>query len=156
MNLKILILLLTLSSNVFGNAVNKKDYTFTIAKGKTVKENKQTFYVIPTTLTNKTKDTLKYLSMSCSWQEFYSINSEKMQIVNSSCDKNISILLTLAPNQSTKVKVKLYRPKSFASAIKFRLGFKLFKVSNTVRKLNFPSSVKQKNKIVIWSDTISI
>ena len=47
------------------------------------------------TLTNNSSDTLKYYSMSCSYEEFYSVKTEKLTIEQSVCDENSSIIIEI-------------------------------------------------------------
>lgn len=140
----------------FSQTAKKENYTLTIIRGKVVKENKQKFWITPTTLTNNTKDTIRYYSMSCSWQIFYSVNSNKLQVEGKDCDKNIPTILTLAPRQSRTVEIRLLiSPKIDASKIKFKIGFNLMKVSSTQKELEFDFKEQQKKKNIIWSNIIS-
>ena len=139
----------------FSQTEKNKDYTLTITKGKVVKENKQTFWVTPTTLTNNTKDTLKYFSMSCSWQDFYSVDNSKLQVEGTLCDKNIPTILTLAPGQSRAVEIRLLISQTMdASTINFKIGFNIMKVKSSANKFDFNEQTKKKN--VIWSNIISM
>ncbi|MEO6175311.1 MAG: hypothetical protein ABIP27_09190 [Flavobacterium circumlabens] len=139
----------------FSQTAKRDNYTLTIIKGKVVKENKQTFWITPTTLGNNTKDTLRYYSMSCSWQSFYSVDNNKLQVEGKDCDKNIPIILTLAPGQSRTVKIRLLISQTIAtSKIKFKIGFNLMKVSGTKKDFNFDFKEQQKKKNIIWSNII--
>ncbi|QSB25081.1 hypothetical protein [Flavobacterium sp. CLA17] len=139
----------------FSQTTKKENYTLTIIKGKVVKENKQTFWITPATLTNNTKDTLRYYSMSCSWHSFYSVDNNKLQVEEKDCDKNIPIILTLAPGQSRTVKIRLLISQTIAtSKIKFKIGFNLMKVSGTQKNFNFDFKEQQKKKNIIWSNII--
>jgi hypothetical protein len=123
---------------------------------KVIKENKQRFLITPTTLTNNTKDTLKYYSMSCSWQDFYSVDSKELQVDGQDCDKNIPIILTLAPGESKTVEIRLLMDQTiYASEIKFKIGFNLMKVSSTQKEFDFDFNEQQKKKNIIWSNIIS-
>ena len=53
------------------------------------------------TLINNTSDTVKYISMDCSWQESYRINSDKWEIDISICYKNGRVIISLPPHQRT-------------------------------------------------------
>ncbi|MGQ7947601.1 hypothetical protein [Flavobacterium sp. WC2509] len=141
----------------FSQTAKKENYTLTIIKGKVVKENKQTFWITPTTLTNNTKDTLRYYSMSCSWQIFYSVDSNKLQVDEGmGCDKNIPTILTLAPGQSRTVEIRLLISQTIdASEIKFKIGFNLMKVSSAPKEFDFDFKEQQKKKNIIWSNIIS-
>ena len=151
------IAILFFASFSFSQTVKKADYKLTITKGKVIKENKQTFWVTPTTLTNNTKNTLKYFSMSCSWQDFYSVDNNKLEIEGTPCDKNIPTILTLAPGQSKTVEIRLLISQTMdASEIKFRIGFNLMKLSKTQKVYAFDIKEEQKKKNVIWSNIISM
>ncbi|MCD0465423.1 hypothetical protein [Flavobacterium sp. ENC] len=139
----------------FSQTVKKENYTLTIIRGKVVKENNQTFWITPATLTNNTKDTLRYYSMSCSWQSFYSVDNNKLQVEAKNCDKNIPIILTLAPGKSRTLKIRLLMRQTIAtSKIKFKIGFNLMKVSGTHKEFNFDFEEQQKKKNIIWSNII--
>ncbi|MRX41129.1 hypothetical protein GJU43_17725 [Flavobacterium sp. LC2016-23] len=139
----------------FSQTAKKDNYTLTIRKGKVVKENKQTFWITPTTLTNNTRDTVRYYSMSCSWQSFYSVDNNKLQVEAKNCDKNIPIILTLAPGKSRTVKIRLLLSHRIdPSEIKFKIGFNLIKVSGTHKEFNFDFEEQQRKKNIIWSNII--
>jgi hypothetical protein len=139
----------------FSQTAKKENYTLTIKKGKVIEENKQRFLMTPATLTNNTKDTLKYYNMSCSWQDFYSVDSKELQVDGQDCDKNIPIILTLAPGESKTVEIRLLMDQTiYASEIKFKIGFNLMKVSSTQKEFDFDFNEQQKKKNIIWSNII--
>lgn len=134
-----------------------QNVVLTIQKGEKIKENKVTYWIIPTTLTNNTKDTLNYFSMSCSWQDFYSINSRKLQIEPSECFKNIPVILTLALGKKEKVNIKLQISQTMdAPKINFKIGFNLIKVKSGQSFFDFDLNEEGKKKQMIWSNEISM
>jgi len=148
------IIFISFSGLTFCQAPIKVDYKFEIEKGKIVKEDDQTFWVIPTTFTNQTKDTLKYFSMSCSWQYFYSVDNEKLKIEQPLCDKDIYIILKLEPNQSKKAELRLLISQTkYASIINFKIGFHLVPDQVFMDNYDFQN---QLNKKIIWSNEISM
>lgn len=149
--------ILLFANSSFSQTEKKADYKLTITKGKVVKENKQTFWVTPTTLTNNTKDTLKYFSMSCSWQDFYSVDNSKLVVEDTPCDKNIPTILTLTPGQSKTVEIRLLISQTMdSSKIKFRIGFNLMKLVKNQKVYEFDFKEEKKKKNVIWSNIISM
>jgi len=76
-------------------------------KENPLKNKNETCWIIPTTLKNNTKDTLNYLSMTCSWEEFYLVDNSKLEVEQKGCDKNMPKMLTLAPGQKATVEIKL-------------------------------------------------
>ena len=150
------IVFLVFNCMAFSQPSKKENYTLTIIKGKVTEENKQTFWITLATLTNNTKDTLRYYSMSCSWQDFYSVDNNILQVKGQGCDKNIPTILTLAPGQSRTVKIKLLIKSSVdTSKIQFKIGFNLMKVSRTQREFDFDFKELEKKKNIIWSNIIS-
>lgn len=151
------IVFLVFNCVAFSQTSKKENYTLTIIKGKVIEENKQTFCITPATLTNNTKDTLRYYSMSCSWQDFYLVdNNNILQVKREGCDKNIPTILKLAPGKSRTVNIKLLIKSSInTSKIKFKIGFNLMKVSSNQRELDFDLKEREKKKNIIWSNIIS-
>ncbi len=133
------------------------DYVLTIKKGTIKKQGEQTYWVIPTTLTNKSKDTLRYFSMSCSWQDFYSVDSRKLNIEPSLCEKNIPTILTIAPGQSSMVHIRLIVSQTMdTKEIKFKIGFNLIAAHKGQNPFDYDDKEGQKNKNIIWSNLISM
>jgi hypothetical protein len=114
--------------------------------------------LLETTLWNNTKDTLKYLSMSCSWQEVYSFSNPKISIPVDPCSKNTPVIISVIPetNAKTFFKVNL-NGISQGSKEKVKLGLKLIPMkdsgnvySETVSKLR-AGSVD-----ILWSNEIQL
>ena len=90
--------------------------------------------------------------MSCSWQNFYSVDNKKLEIEQSSCDKNIYIILTLEPNQSKKAELRiLINQEMDASIVNFKIGFHLVRDQVFMDNYDFQN---QMNKQIIWSNEI--
>lgn len=148
--------ILLLSNLTFSQTAKMSNYTLTIKKGEIVKESKHTFWVIPVTLTNNSKVTLRYFSMSCSWQDFYCVDNKKMQLETALCDKNIPTILTLAPRQSRTIEIRLLIDQTMkGSEVKFKIGLNLIKASKAQKPLEFDYKEKQNKKNLIWSNQIS-
>ena len=149
------IAVLFFNSLTLSQTAKKEGYTLTITKGKVVKEYKQTFWVTPTTLTNNTKNTLRYFSMSCSWQDFYSVDNNKLQIGGVDCDKNVPTILIIAPRQTKTVELRLLMSQTMdASEMKFKIGLNLMKVPKTQKPMDFKFREERKKKNLIWSNVI--
>jgi hypothetical protein len=149
--------ILLFSILTFSQTGKMNSYELNIKKGKTVKENNQTFWIIPVRFANNSLDTLRYFSMSCSWQDFYSVDNKKLQIETALCDKNIPIILIIAPGQTKTVEIRLLiSPTIVDSKIKFRIGFNLMEASNSQKPLDFDFIEEQKKKNLIWSNEISM
>lgn len=145
------------------------EYVLTIKQGKYEKGSygkidNQTFYVVPIILTNNTDGTLKYLSMSCSWNEFYCVDNDKMDIYWETCTRNFPIMLTLLPHKSADREIKLViKQTTGTSKLKFRIGIHLLKVKNNEKDMDDvyneykkSESTRQNPKNIIWSNTIEM
>lgn len=83
-------------------------YTLTAGKPEIKKESGQRWLQIPVTLTNTTADTLKYATMTCSWQYSYTVDKPSVKIEEIPCDKNITNRIILPPYQNNTVPLRLY------------------------------------------------
>ncbi len=101
-------------------------------------------------LLNKSNDTLKYRTLSCSWQDFYLSNSENINISINNCDKNIPAIITVNPNESRTVKLTINITKQIPNY--FKIGLKLCQIKNLE-----PSTKHNKleNCEIIWCSNIS-
>jgi len=148
-------------------ATDRRNYVITIDQNKvsTLKYSRpkdnyyeKTVLFVPVKLTNNSNDTLKYMTMSCSWEEFYMADRREIATIPiEPCDKNIPKCLTLGPHKSVIVNVpvvKLQRGK------RFRIGMALIKLNNhdnLFDLLNIGSySIDKKDDNIIWSNTIEL
>ena len=152
----VLILFINPLGFTYSQVSKSKDYILTITKGRVEKIDKNTYWIIPTTFTNQSKDTLKYFSMSCSWSDFYTVDNRKLQVRGNDCDKNIPIILTLAPNACKTVEVYLQISQTMdASSISFRIGMHLVKAGKSTDNYNYFGE-KENKKDIIWSNAIEM
>ncbi|MGL4629768.1 MAG: hypothetical protein ACRCVT_01080 [Leadbetterella sp.] len=142
---------------VFSQVAPSSIYSFTIQKGKFQKQGKITYLLVSATLTNHSKDTLNYTSMSCSWEDFYIVDNKNMGLEHLGCDKNAPIVLTLPPSQNRKTELPIIiNPKIDFSDRKCRIGFYLIKKlpNQNIYKFNFQEEKEKEN--IIWSNWIDI
>ncbi len=152
----LLFILLTLSlGQTKAQSINTDAYKLKIQKGRIEKKSSQIFWHIPTTFTNLSKDTLKYFNMTCSWQEAYLLNTEKLNIMINLCDKNVPAILSLAPNKSVTVELDLMvNDATDTSPISFKIGFNLIPANKPRLEFNPKEFLQKKN--VIWSNEVKI
>lgn len=153
---KVLLILLVIYFTNCANAQKNSDkyHVLTITKGKVVTKGNDVFWETPATLSNTSKDTLHYMSMSCSWQDFYTINTKKLDIQVGDCDKNVPQHLSIPPNKSTTVVLSLMvkHPKENIP-LKFKIGYDLILIADDKHWLTYNDNVNER-KIVIWSNEI--
>ena len=149
----------TLTTLTFGQKDTSK-YVLAIKQVKNEKTAQKTFWIVSTTVTNNSNETLKYLSMSCSWQEFYYVDNNKMSIDVGVCTKNGPIIVNLAPNESVnkEIKLQIKQDNGGFNKIKFKIGMNLLQVKNenTTSQL-YDEFLKDKfMKNIIWSNSIEM
>jgi hypothetical protein len=157
--IKIFALFLMLSIAIpkqnFSQSVTNGDYTLSIRKGAFTKQGSQNIWIIPTTLTNLSKDTLKYFSLRCSWQDFYLVDNEKLFVLKSICDKNTPFVLKLAPGKSTTTELKLLiTPTMDTTIVPFKVGFNIIRANMPASEFKMKELLFREN--VIWSNVITI
>ncbi|PCJ67302.1 MAG: hypothetical protein COA58_03000 [Bacteroidetes bacterium] len=145
-----------IGNEAFGQTVNSEDYVLELKKVQIEIRNENTFWIVPVVLTNNSKDTLKYYSMSCSWQEFYSVSSEKLIIQLSECGKNAPIIVEIPPKESKTIQLDLLllSPTIDTSEIKFKIGLNLMKVSESQNRFDYDHEEQNLRKNIIWSNYI--
>lgn len=133
-----------------------KDYPLTIKPGKIIKDKVDSFIEVPVTLTNKTSQKLAYGSMSCSWQDFYTVDGKDLFVEGTDCDKNMPIILELAPLQSKTVLLRLQiKNTSGKNAATFKIGFNLITLLDDKQGEEFIMGGDFKENI-IWSNQITM
>ncbi len=147
----LLILLASIASNA--QATSKNNYTLKIKKFLQESVRGTKFWLVECTLTNYSKDTLNYLSMSCSWTDFYSVNKKEFEIDGFECDNNIPRVITIVPGESRQEVLRLFNRKNLldSKSTKFKVGINLIMTASTS---NFINKLKIKN--IIWSNVISL
>lgn len=129
-------------------------YTLSIEKGKTGNAERGHYYEVPVTLTNTAKDTVYYLSWSCS-QDLYSTNHTGITAEQIPCDKNIVIRLALPPGKSRTVDLKfLIKDENDTKPPSFKVGFNLIIVPGDDSIFKKWQEYK-KVKNIIWSNEIT-
>ncbi|MCW4469131.1 hypothetical protein OGH69_09160 [Flavobacterium sp. MFBS3-15] len=154
MNQKILFLMISAIfyiTPVYRPASNE-NYILTSKKGKEIEEDGKKFLAIPVTLTNTSKDTLAYYTMSCSWQDFYVIDNELLKIEQVPCESNIYVPEKVAPGKSTTVILRLEKPV-LTGRIKFRTGLNIVPYS---AKEKFNREMFRSKKNIIWSNEVTM
>lgn len=156
MKLRFLIsFLLILQASTESNAqvAPKSNYTLKIERFFKESVRGTKFWLVECTLTNYSKDTLSYLTMSCSWTDFYSVDKKDFEIEGLVCDKNIPDLIKIAPGESRQEVLRLFNRKNLidSKSQEFKVGLNLI----TTKSTNNLKS-KQKIKNILWSNVISL
>jgi hypothetical protein len=68
------------------------------SKGRPYAYLKRKVYLVPVIVQNNRNDTLKYLSMGCSWPDFYHCNNKYFKVPPSICEWNPAIMVNIPPH----------------------------------------------------------
>ena len=180
--LPLLIIIFSCTANTKQKVEKNKERFYLKAIISEIKiDSSYNYFSIMTNLINDTKDTIKYASNSCSWQDFYIIDKEQL-IVNRKlilneigCDHDYPQLKTILPYSTDETKILKFKfKKSFKELhhLIFKVGFYFLPVINSedawdkAKKQNNLRNVIWENwdktkqqsifKDVIWSDSLVI
>lgn len=146
---------------------DRKNYILSIDQHKITKRDtplyyqnkeKQTLLLIPLKFTNNSKDTLKYISMSCSWLEFYQVNFKGMAVWGDGCDKNIPSIIKVAPHTSRMMRIPVfYKREAIAKNSKFKIGMSLQKrISREQPDDAYTYLLRPETSNLIWSNEVKV
>jgi len=147
-------------------ATDRKNYVMTIdpiavfmTKYSLPKDNdyNKSVLFVPVKFTNNSNDTLRYLTMTCSWEEFYTTDNHEVAIIpGRNCDTNFPKDLILRPHKSIKLTVPVVK---IHGGKKFRIGMILIKVdqkNDSFYLIEKALSLSNKDKYTIWSNLIEL
>ncbi len=147
---------------------DRRNYTLSIDQKKITKsyttlrftaKDEHTVLSIPSKFTNNSKDTLRYMSMSCSWYDFYQINIKGTEFwSNSDCDKNIPAKIIVLPHKSLITLVQIiYKKGSIATGTKFKIGMSLQKRINREQPDDaYTYLLRPETSNLIWSNEVKV
>jgi hypothetical protein len=115
------------------------------------------FVFLKSSIRNNSADTMKIVSMICSWGDAYSFDNPTIQKEVSYCYGNGPVLISVPPQQSTDTYLRVLVSKKVNEwrGIKFRLGYNLV-LRDTSKEIFSQVSQINDMKNVIWSDTIRL
>jgi hypothetical protein len=148
-----MLLLVTLLANLAFTGDKLKDYVLEVKTIRVVEQKEEKYLIATVKLTNNTADTLKYLSMTCSYEEFYLLKSKTLRLAGYECDKNVPKTVTIPPHKSDSVGLKFKVPGDGKQPIKYKVGLMLVKnEGDNLLKLLYHKPMKH---ITVWSDEVS-
>ncbi|HWD88093.1 MAG TPA: hypothetical protein VG367_08205 [Mucilaginibacter sp.] len=146
---------------------DRKYYILTLDKGivfvaKTSPpfDRKKYFYALTkVTLFNNGNDTLKYINMTCSWDEAFITNNRNINIAGWGCDSNFPTVYKIPPHKSVPFDIPFLIARNLAGK-KLRVGFYLIKPDKRRSIINdfeiFWRSRKSFSDCLIWSNEVTI
>ncbi|MGZ3810360.1 MAG: hypothetical protein ACXVB0_16550 [Mucilaginibacter sp.] len=111
----------------------------------------------PLTLTNNTDDTLKYVGMSFSWWDFYSLDNRNFALAADYWNvfKNERVILVLPPHQSVTSNIKIVTYKEYYRGEKLRIAMRLQKVVHVPIAGDITPIGAESNEL-IWSNGVAL
>jgi hypothetical protein len=125
------------------------------AKLAAVKSIDQGVYItVKTSITNNSSDTLRYLSMSCSWANYYVIDQRALHLPTPQCDRDTALLIVIPPHKQQEAVLRLISLLTAKQLhnTKFKVGFKFVQACDTDKA----SKELRKSKNVVWSNNLVI
>ena len=111
------------------------------------------------TLTNNTKDTLRYLNMSCSWHEIYELQGKDVSMLPWDCFNNKTRAIIIWPHRSLSVNFKLLlKPVETPGKRSFTMGMHLIKAEKKDRSKYTDMITKGRldSTNILWSNAIKL
>jgi len=149
----------------YPSKVQKKGYLLSIdrekigkARDSVVRGIPYAFVLLPVELSNYSNDTLKYVSMTCSWDMIFTIDKKAVSIKGWGCDSNIPTVSIIPPLKSYTYNISLLIQKNaFNGSYNLKIGMYLFKYSGSFKSFeNFLLSDRKSSDNLIWSNNITI
>lgn len=139
------------------NIKRHKSYLFTIEKINIVNKNNEEYWTLKAVLKNNTNDTLKHQSMSCSYTDLYNVSNNTFKIVKQECLRNVSVIASIPPYQTSEVELTLIKNKNNKTNFnQFQIILNLVKVKNSKIRIETNEKKSVKNTKRIYSNTIEI
>jgi hypothetical protein len=135
----------------------KGKIVFSAKLEKAGNDDNPNYLLIETSLMNGTLDTLKFISMSCSWEDLYALDTEQLYIPGKACDGNYPIIKKIPPGTSEIKEIKVLPPVDFKSTnLEFRIGFNLVELKSHEEMRNLLLTYKRltDGKNIIWSEAL--
>ncbi|HEY2580640.1 MAG TPA: hypothetical protein VGI43_02485 [Mucilaginibacter sp.] len=107
-------------------------------------------------LSNYSKDTLKYMIMSCSWYDQFQVNNKKLTIFGWPCDGNFPVERIIIPHKSASFGVPIIVTKGSSKTETFKIAMNLFMGNKKNQDFLFESPDKYKAVNLIWSNEVEL
>jgi len=133
-----------------------KKVVLSVVTSKWTQDSTIAYLPVTATLSNSTYSDTSFLIMSCSWDEFFEVDTKELFLLRSDCNKNVPERILLQPNSTKQFELKLRsrtgKPKL---GLRFRVGFDWLPVSEGEDIINKYLQFKE-GRNIIWSDTLRL
>ena len=118
------------------------------------------FTTFPLKLTNSSNEILRYINMTCSWEEIYKTDNDNLRILGHDCDSNFPHVITIEPHKSTVIQIPLvFNKGTIVRPFKFKMGMSLQKFIDNTQLFDFAPDVymlRPETSNLIWSNEVEI
>jgi hypothetical protein len=132
-----------------------KNYRLRAGASKAIQKNGKTSWVVKTTLTNRSRDTLFYFSSACSESIYYMIDQITLHVNGQKCDLDEQTVIAIPPRGKRKVELEISSYEPLTSPVEFRLLLIMFKAKDLNERIP-PTELSQRTKggIIVTSNKI--
>jgi hypothetical protein len=144
---------------------DRKDYTINIDQFKITKphdtvvnmENmKYSLIHVTVRLSNHSGHTLKYIIMTCSWDDQFLLSNKNIKILSWPCQYNASGVRVLIAHKDTVFTTPVVAIKQYIRGEKFRIAMRLFIRNGNNQYLDLPHRDSFIGKNLIWSNEVEL
>ncbi|MDB5091292.1 MAG: hypothetical protein JWR09_5286 [Mucilaginibacter sp.] len=111
-------------------------------------------------ITNNSNDTLKYLSMWCSWSDILKTDNPKLHISGNYCSSDHPEVKMVLPHRADTYKLfVVLKKEAVVAGTPFKVGMSIYKFKSRQQLKGFNSgnsSFKDNTDNLIWSNTVQI
>jgi hypothetical protein len=144
---------------------DKKDYILNVDQNAIKTPNdtvifgkKYRVFSLPVKFTNYSKDTLKYLTMDCSWLDSYFTSNNRIEFVRQICFKNEPYVKIILPHQTWSVYIPIILNNDQNNFHRnFRIGISLQKFIKRSQLFDFDPFIYMLRPVtsnMIWSNEV--
>jgi hypothetical protein len=123
-------------------------------------KRKYLFTICEMRINNNSDDTLKYISMSCSWLWLYRVNNVNFRVADQFCLKNVDEIRAVLPRRSSIVKIPVITDSKTDFPKKIKIGLSLQKFTGSDQFFNFfdprELMLRPETSNMIWSNEVMI
>jgi hypothetical protein len=146
---------------------DRKQYIFSIdqntikkAHDTTIFRDKELVINIPLKFTNYSNDTLEYLSMDCTWLDYFFTDNKRIEFAKQICFKNVPCVDTIPPHHTINIYIPIVLKRNVKIIVrKFRIGMSLQKYIDHNELWDFDPFkyfLRVETSNMIWSNQVQL
>jgi hypothetical protein len=122
---------------------------------KAIQKNGQTSWLVRTTLTNRSRDTLFYFSSTCSEAPYFMVDAVSLYVDFKKCDSYEQTVIAVPPKGKRRIELELGSRTPLVSSVEFKFIFIIFKAKDLNERIP-QTELPQRTKggIIVMSNKI--